>query len=76
LRITEENLPDAERVAGEGSLDQIHRDLAGLEELGCSDVLLDTYTDDGIAAHNPEHAWRMLTTVAERLLDLNNENVC
>jgi probable F420-dependent oxidoreductase len=71
LRVTDAALPDDARVAGEGSLDQIHRDLAGLEELGCTDVLLDTYTDDGEAARNPEYAWRMLTTVSEKLFNLD-----
>ena len=75
LRITGGDLPDGERVAGEGSVDQIKRDLAGLEELGCSDVLLDTYTDDRIAARCPDQAWRMLTTVADHMLDLTNETV-
>jgi probable F420-dependent oxidoreductase len=75
LRITEDDLPDEERVAGEGSLAQIHSDLAGLEELGCTDVLLDAYTDDGNAARDPEYAWRMLTTIAEKVLDLNGETV-
>ena len=75
LRITDTDLSDDTRVAGEGSLDQIRRDLAGLEELGCSDVLLDTYTDDGTAARDPDYAWRMLTTVAENVLDLRNQTV-
>lgn len=75
LRITDSDLPDDQRVAGEGSLDQIHRDLAGLEELGCTEVLLDSYTDDGIAARDPDHAWRMLTTIAENVVDLTTETV-
>jgi probable F420-dependent oxidoreductase len=75
LRITDSDLAEDARVAGEGSLDQIRRDLAGLEELGCTDVLLDTFTDDGIAAHDPDHAWRMLTTVAEEILDLEKKTV-
>jgi probable F420-dependent oxidoreductase len=75
LRITDEDLPDDQRVAGEGTIDQIHRDLAGLEALGCTDVLLDAYTDDGIAARDPDYAWRMLTVVAERILNLGDETV-
>ncbi len=41
LRLTETTWPDDDRVAGQGSLDQVHRDLAELEELGCSSVVLD-----------------------------------
>ena len=41
LRLTETPRPDDDRVAGEGSLDQVHRDLAELEEMGCSYVVLE-----------------------------------
>lgn len=75
LRITEDDLPDDQRVAGEGAIGQIHRDLAGLEELGCTDVLLDAYTDEGRAAEDPEYVWRMLTVMAEQILNLNDETV-
>lgn len=75
LRITDNDLPDDARVAGEGSPDQIRRDLAGLQELGCTDVLLDTFTDDGEAARNPGYAWDMLTTVAETIYDLDNRTL-
>lgn len=75
LRITDTDLPDDSRVAGEGSLDQIHRDLAGLEELGCSDVLLDPFTDDGRAAQEPDYAWRMLEIVTDKIVDLNRQTV-
>lgn len=75
MRITDSDLADDARVAGEGSLDQIRSDLAGLEELGCTDVLLDAYTDDGLAAADPDYAWRMLTKVAENVLDLRNQTV-
>jgi alkanesulfonate monooxygenase SsuD/methylene tetrahydromethanopterin reductase-like flavin-dependent oxidoreductase (luciferase family) len=75
LRITDNDLPEDSRVAGEGSLDQIHRDLAGLEELGCTDVLLDAFTDDGRAAREPAYAWRMLETIAEKVVNLNRKTV-
>jgi probable F420-dependent oxidoreductase len=75
LRITDSDLPEDARVAGEGSLDQIHRDLAGLEELGCTDVLLDAFTDDGRAARDPDYAWRMLEAIAEKVVDLNGKTV-
>ena len=59
LRLTDSPVPDAERVAGEGSVDQIHRDLAELEGLGCSYVLLDTYYDDPEATRHSETSWRI-----------------
>ena len=75
LRLTDSPVPDAERVAGEGSVDQVHRDLAELEGLGCSYVLLDTYYDDPEATRHSETSWRMLALMAEKVLDLGNQTV-
>ena len=75
LRITESPMPDDQRIAGEGSLDQIRTDLEGLQSLGCEYVLLDTFYDDVEATTRHETAWRMLATVAERAVDLGNETV-
>ena len=75
LRLTESRLPEEERIAGEGSLDQVRADLETLAGLGARYVLLDTYTDDPEATRDHEGAWRMLTTLAERVLDLSNETL-
>jgi len=75
LRITDTPMPEEERVAGEGSLDQVHRDLAELEELGCSYVVLDTYADDIEAIGNNEASCRMLSLMAEKVLDLGQQTV-
>lgn len=75
LRLTRSPLPDSERVVGEGSLSQVHKDLAELESLGCSYVVLDTYADDLEAIKNNEASWRMLSVLADSVLDLGNETV-
>ena len=75
LRITHSPVPDGQRVAGEGSLDQVHRDLAGLEELGCAYVVLDTYSDDIDAIGYNEASWQMLSLMAEKVLDLGKQTV-
>ena len=75
LRITGSSMPDDQRIAGEGSLDQIRADLDGLESLGCTHVLLDTYYDDVEATTHHETAWRMLATIAEKAVDLKSETV-
>jgi probable F420-dependent oxidoreductase len=75
LRITDSAMPDEDRVAGEGSLDQVHRDLAELEALGCTYVVLDTYFDDIEATRDNEASWRMLSVLAEKVLDLGNQTV-
>lgn len=75
LRIMDSPLPEGERIAGEGSLDQVHRDLAGLEELGCTYVLLDTFYDDIEAVRRHETSWRMLSVMAEKVVDLASKTV-
>ena len=75
LRLTDAALPDGERVAGEGNLDQVRADLDALQALGARYVLLDTYADDPEATRDPEVAWRMLRTLAERVLDLPREGL-
>jgi hypothetical protein len=64
-------------VAGEGSLDQVRGDLEALQALGAEYVLLDTKNGNPTAG-SPRHyeeAWRTLTTLAEKALDLENESV-
>lgn len=75
LRIAETRLPDEQRLAGEGSLDQIRADLEALAALGASYVLLDTYTDDAEATRHHENGWRMLTVLAEQVIDLAKETL-
>ena len=75
LRITETAMPDGERLCGEGTVDQVRRDFSALEELGARYVLLDTYTDDAEATRRHETAWRMIATVAERVIDLDRQAV-
>ena len=74
LRLTERPRSDDQRLTGEGSPDQVRRDLAALEALGCSHVLLDTYHDYRIdELRRPEMAWRMYAVVAEQVFDLGRE---
>ena len=75
LRITGTPLPDDQRVAGEGSLDQVRADLNALARLGAASVLLDTYADDPEATRHHEVAWHMLALLAERVLDLPRETL-
>ncbi len=75
LRLTESPMPDDDRIIGEGTIDQMRRDLEALQDLGCTYVLLDTYFDDIEATRRPETAWRMLTVMAEQVLDLPRETL-
>jgi probable F420-dependent oxidoreductase len=73
LRLTESPLAEEARVAGEGTIEQVHADLEALDSLGARYVLLDTYADDPEATRDPEVGWRMFRTMAERVLDLPRE---
>ncbi len=64
LRVTAAPLPDAERLTGEGSIEQIVDDLAQLRELGAETVLLDPFAGDPEETGRPQAAWQALATVA------------
>ena len=75
FHITETPANEDTRIAGEGTLDQIRRDLEDLQSLGADYVLLDTYLGDPEATKDHETAWRMLSTLAEKVLDLGSESL-
>ena len=75
FHITDTQINDDIRIAGEGTLDQIRGDLEGLQSLGADYVLLDTYLGDPEATKDHETAWRMLSTLAEKVLDLGSESL-
>lgn len=76
-RLTDRPLPDETRVAGEGTLDQVRGDLEALQELGARYVVFDTKRNSPTAS-SPDHyreAWRTLTILAEKAVDLDKESV-
>jgi alkanesulfonate monooxygenase SsuD/methylene tetrahydromethanopterin reductase-like flavin-dependent oxidoreductase (luciferase family) len=73
LRLTDTPLPEDQRVAGEGTLGQVHADLEALQGLGAQYVLLDTFFGDVDTIRHHETSWRMLTTLAEKVVDLKHE---
>ena len=75
LEITDSPRSDAERLVGQGTLDQMRKDLEELEALGAAYVLLDSAGDDPQATRHHEPAWRMLTTLAEKVLDLPHQTL-
>ncbi|GAB2643826.1 LLM class flavin-dependent oxidoreductase [Kribbella swartbergensis] len=64
LRLTPDPLPDDERVAGEGSLDQVLADIDVLRDLGARTVVLDPFVGDPAETERPEVAFQALATVA------------
>ncbi|MBI3824964.1 MAG: LLM class F420-dependent oxidoreductase [Candidatus Rokubacteria bacterium] len=75
LRVTDTPLLEATRLAGQGTLEQIYTDLAALQSLGATHVLLDTYDDDPESTRHHEAGFSMLTLLAERVLDLKREGL-
>ncbi|HEY2059607.1 MAG TPA: LLM class flavin-dependent oxidoreductase [Amycolatopsis sp.] len=63
LRLT--GKPLEQRLAGEGTVDQVIDDLEQLRLLGAADVVLDPFTGDPEETRRPTAAWRALATVAD-----------
>ncbi|MFD8492095.1 LLM class flavin-dependent oxidoreductase [Amycolatopsis sp. NPDC059657] len=66
LRLTEESVTGTERIAGEGTIDQVIDDLRQISSFGAETVLLDTYTGDPADTRDPEKAWQALATVVAK----------
>ncbi|GIG92233.1 LLM class flavin-dependent oxidoreductase [Plantactinospora endophytica] len=64
LRITDTPLVGPDRLAGEGSLDQVLDDLETLRLLGAETVVLDPFGGDPAETLTPQVAWQALATVA------------
>jgi probable F420-dependent oxidoreductase len=67
LRLTDTPPAEDGRRAGEGSLDQVLRDLDTFVELGAEVVVLDTNPDHPSQRRPLAEDWRMLETVAARV---------
>ncbi|MGH3647883.1 MAG: LLM class flavin-dependent oxidoreductase [Micromonosporaceae bacterium] len=63
LRLTDTPVAGPERLAGEGTLDQVVGDLERLRMLGAETVVLDPYDGDPASTGRPEVAWQALATV-------------
>ncbi len=58
------------RLAGSGSVEQVHADLQELERLGAEHVILDWNAGDLAATQDHERGWAMLRLLAEQVVDL------
>lgn len=68
LRLTERPLDDDTRLAGQGTLDQVRRDLDELAGLGATHVLFDTYPGRPADHRTPAEDQRTLDILAEDVL--------
>ncbi|MGC0418630.1 LLM class flavin-dependent oxidoreductase [Embleya sp. AB8] len=67
LKPTATPVDGPQRLAGEGTIDQIMADLEQLRLLGAETVVLDPYHGDPSQTLDPRPAWAALATVAARL---------
>ena len=68
LRLTDYSLDDNRRLAGQGSRDQVRRDLYELAELGATHVLFDTYLGTPKEMRPADDDHRLLDAIAEDVL--------
>ncbi|MDO8751218.1 MAG: TIGR03619 family F420-dependent LLM class oxidoreductase [Dehalococcoidia bacterium] len=73
LTITATTQPEETRQVGEGTIDQVRRDLEALGSLGASHVLFDWYTGDLEATRRHESEWSMLALLADQVLNLEKQ---
>ncbi|MFF4098537.1 TIGR03619 family F420-dependent LLM class oxidoreductase [Streptomyces sp. NPDC001903] len=64
LKLTQVPVTGPQRLAGEGTIDQVMDDLDQLRLLGAEIVVLDTYSGDPRQTCRPQEAWQALATVA------------
>ncbi|MEU5877732.1 LLM class flavin-dependent oxidoreductase [Spirillospora sp. NPDC047279] len=64
LRLTSAPVTGPDRLAGEGTIDQVVDDLEHLRRLGAQSVVLDPFGGDPEETRHPERAWQDLATVA------------
>ena len=74
LRLTDSPVTAPERLAGEGTIDQVLDDLAELRLLGADTVVLDTFSGDPRETLRPEDAWQALATVWARTCHLRGQS--
>ncbi|MFD8882837.1 TIGR03619 family F420-dependent LLM class oxidoreductase [Streptomyces erythrochromogenes] len=67
LKLTQAPVTGPQRLAGEGTIDQVMDDLDQLRLLGAETVVLDTYSGDPRQTCRPQEAWQALATVAAHL---------
>jgi len=73
LRLAGSPVTAPERLAGEGTIDQVLDDLAELRLLGADTVVLDPFSGDPRETLRPEDAWQALATVWARTRHLGEQ---
>jgi probable F420-dependent oxidoreductase len=69
VRLSDALVSDPDRRPGQGTLDQVRRDLADLADLGATYVVLDTYHGDPTELAEPSFAQHTLDALLEHAID-------
>ena len=75
IRLTTSPLAEPDRLAGQGTIDQIRSDLEALAEMGAEYILFDTFDGDPDRTLQPERDWDTLATLVDQLLDVEGERL-
>ncbi|WP_336207035.1 LLM class flavin-dependent oxidoreductase [Nonomuraea sp. LPB2021202275-12-8] len=75
LRLTTEPVTGPDRLAGEGTIEQIVDDLEQLRLLGADTVVLDPFAGDPEETTHPEVTWQALAAVAANLRRFRTEQL-
>ena len=75
MTITDEPLPEEQRLAGEGTNEQIQKDLEELQSIEAEYVLLDTYKGKPDSMPDPEVILRNLGVLSREVLDLQKQSL-
>jgi hypothetical protein len=75
MTITGKPLPEEQRLAGEGTVEQIRKDFQELQSLGAEYVLLDTYKGKPESMPDPDVTLRALGVLSREILDLTKESL-
>jgi hypothetical protein len=75
MNIQDKSYIGDDRLPGQGTIEQMRADLAELKALGAEHVLLDWYSGDLEATKDHDAGLRILSTLAEDVIDLPGETL-
>ncbi|HYY73059.1 MAG TPA: TIGR03619 family F420-dependent LLM class oxidoreductase [Candidatus Bathyarchaeia archaeon] len=75
MTITGNPLPEEQRLAGEGTIEQVRKDFQELQAIGAEYVLLDTYKGKPESMPDPDVALRTLGVLSREILDLQKQSL-
>lgn len=75
MTITEKPLPEEQRLAGEGTVEQVRKDFQELQAMGAEYVLLDTYKGKPESMPDPDVVLKALGILSREILNLPKQSL-